>query len=109
MTRRSWGSAADIPVGLLDRLLTLYSWLAIGALIGMLALIARFYQLRSGERSHYRLFLIPLALLVIGGLLQALGGKFPAGEPASEALFCLGGSGLLGLGYLLLQLMTVRR
>ncbi len=96
-------------MGLLDRLLTLYSWLAIGALVGMLALIARFYQLRSGERSHYRLFLIPLALLVVGGVLQALWGEFPAGSPASEALLCLGGSGLLGLGYLLLQLMTVRR
>lgn len=94
---------------LLDTLLTLYTWLMIGALVGMLALIARFYQFRSGEPSHYRLFLIPMALLMLGGGLQAFFNSSPAGNPLSEALLCLGGSGLLGLGYLLLQLMTVKR
>jgi hypothetical protein len=81
----------------------------IGGLIGMLALIARFYQLRSGEPSHYRLFPAVLVLLLAGGFIQALTNSSPAGNPIGEALLCLGGAGLLALCYSLLQLMTVRR
>jgi hypothetical protein len=92
----------------LDGLLAVYTWLVIGALVAMLALIARFYQLRSGEQSHYRFFLGALALLVGGGLIQAVTNTSPAGNPIGESLLCIGGASLLGLCYLLHQLMTVK-
>jgi len=94
---------------LLDELLMLYTLLAIGALVGMLALIARFYQLRSGERSRYRLFLVPLGLFALGGLYQALTIRIPGDDPVDDALLFLGGASLFGLCYLVLHLMTRRR
>jgi hypothetical protein len=39
--------------------LTLYTWFAVLALVGLMALIARFYERLSGERTYFYWFLVP--------------------------------------------------
>ncbi len=39
--------------------LTLYTWFAVIAVVGLMALIARFYERLSGERTFYRWFVLP--------------------------------------------------
>jgi len=96
-------------MGSVNEILTLYTLIATGALVSMLALIARFYQVRSGERSHYQLFLIPLGLFILGGLYQALTIGIPGDDPLDNSLLCLGGASLFGLSYRLFYLMTRKR
>jgi hypothetical protein len=46
----------------LHQILTLYSWFPFAGLIVFLLLIARFYQKFSGERTHFRWFVLPAVL-----------------------------------------------
>ena len=39
--------------------LTLYTWFAVIAVVGLMALIARFYERLSGERTYYLWFVWP--------------------------------------------------
>ena len=45
------------------QLLILYSWFGLSALVFLMALIARFYERLSGQRTYYRLFRCPCWLL----------------------------------------------
>lgn len=46
----------------LSQLFLLYTWFALGAIIFFLLLIARFYERFSGERTRFRLFILPIIL-----------------------------------------------
>lgn len=46
----------------LSQLLLLYTWFALAAVLFFLLLIARFYEKFSGERTYFRLFLVPMLL-----------------------------------------------
>lgn len=46
----------------LSQLLLLYTWFALAAVLFFLLLIARFYERFSGERTYFRLFIVPLLL-----------------------------------------------
>lgn len=93
---------------MIERVLTLYVWALICVLLLFLYLIARFYQRTTRERSHYRLFLIPLSLFSVAGLRYAWTGSI-AGEPFGDLLLFAGGVGLFGLGFFLYRLMMGRR
>jgi hypothetical protein len=90
----------------LNAVLLLAAWAVIGVLIVVLNRIARFYQITSGRRTHYKLFGVPLILLVAAAAINVL-----AGEPdLISDLFLLSGSlCLIGLGYNLWRLMTGSR
>jgi len=103
---------------ILDRSLTLLSWMGVVALLLLLYRIAHFYEVTSRQPTHYRLFMIPIALLFLGGLCYAIAGDLgaavrgktgPASNPVQlvgDSLQLVGGVALIGLGMFLLRLMT---
>jgi hypothetical protein len=44
----------------LHQFLTIYTWFGLSALIFLLALIARFYERLSSQRTYYQLFVLPV-------------------------------------------------
>ena len=85
----------------------LYIWAGLTILMFFLYRIARFYQITSGRRTRYRLFLVPLVLLLLAALLNL--SVDPALEVGRDVLLLAGGISLIGLSYYLLQLMTGSR
>ena len=105
-------------MSILDRILTLLSWIGVVTLLLVLYRIAHFYEVTSRQPAQSRLFILPLALLFLGGLCYAAAGD--AGEAtrsspglassplrlAGDSLQLAGGITLIGLGMFLLRLMT---
>jgi len=91
----------------LDTILILVFWGFVGVLIVVVYRIARFYQITSGCRTYYRLFFVPLVLLLAAALLNV------AADPRlylwRDILLLAGGVSLIGLGYYLLHLMIGSR
>jgi tellurite resistance protein TehA-like permease len=91
----------------LDTGLTLVFWGLIGVLIVVVYRIARFYQITSGCRTYYRLFFVPLGLLLAAALLNVTAD--PRLYLWRDVLLLAGGVSLIGLGYYLLHLMIGSR
>jgi len=91
---------------IISKLLTAYIWMGIITLIMLLYFIARFYQVTTNVRSHYRYFLLP-AILFLGGMLRYIttSAGFTGDEWGDLFLFA-GGVSLTLIGYFLLKLMT---
>ncbi len=89
----------------IHRVLALYTWLGVSILIGWMALIARFYERLSGERTRYRWFLVPV--LSFGG---AAARRFmldrAVGDPATNVLLATGGVTLGLVCWRMYRLMT---
>lgn len=84
---------------------TVVFWGMVAFLLMILFAIARFYQITSGQRSHYRWFLAPMALLSAGAVRYAMLGDF-RGDALGDGLMAAGGSVLIVLAVWLLRLMT---
>ena len=93
-------------MSVLAKLLTLFIWTGIAVLILLLNRIARFYQLTTGVRTHYRLFFVPVLFFLAGMLRYIFSDARFAGDVVGDVCFFLGGVSLSLLGYFLLQLMT---
>jgi hypothetical protein len=52
--------------------LMIYTWFALTALVFLMALIARFYERLSGERTYYRLFGVPVVAFAGATVRMAL-------------------------------------
>jgi hypothetical protein len=90
---------------LISRFLTLIAWGGVGVLIFLLYRIAHFYQVTSGQPTRYRLFVIPLALLLLGGLRYAVVGDWN-GDVIGNTLQLAGGAALIAMGVFVLRKMT---
>lgn len=55
----------------LHQFLVLFAWFPLAALLLLMLLIGRFYQKFSGERTYYRLYVIPLVLFGAGSVRSA--------------------------------------
>ena len=98
-------------MNILDRILTVLSWIGVVALLLVLYRIAHFYEVTSRQPTHYRLFIIPTVLLSLGGLCYAIAGDLGGAASntvrlAGDSLQLAGGVALIGLGMFLLYLMT---
>jgi hypothetical protein len=84
-----------------------YSWVIIAILLFFLFLIARFYERKAHQKSHYQFFLLPLVLFLLGTLRYdfLFAGNF-VGNLLGDTLFFAGGVATTILGYHLLSLMT---
>lgn len=91
----------------LNTVLTLATWGLVGVLIVVVYRIARFYQITSGRRTYYRLFLLSLVLLLVAAVLNVMAD--PLLNLWRDALLLVGGVSLIGLGYYLLHLMIGSR
>jgi hypothetical protein len=91
----------------INLILMTYSWVIIAILLFFLFLIARFYERKAHQRSHYQFFLLPLALFLLGTLRYAfLFADNFVGDLLGDTLFFAGGVATTILGYRLLNLMT---
>ncbi len=87
--------------------LSLYSWIALAFIVVLVYHIARFYQQKSGERSHYRWFLVPAGLFTASGVVCVLpGGCRDVLFNVSNALLLVGGVVLIALSRSLFVIMT---
>ena len=91
---------------IVTKLLTLLIWTGIAGLILLINRIARFYQMTTGVRTHYRLLLVPMALFIAGMGRYLLVESGFTGDILGDSLFFLGGLCLSLIGYFLLKLMT---
>ncbi len=94
-----------MTMDLIGRFLTLIAWGGVGVLIFLLHRIAHFYQVTSGQTTRYRLFVIPLALLLLGGLRYATVGDWN-GDVLGNTLQLAGGTALIAMGVFVLRMMT---
>jgi hypothetical protein len=91
----------------INLVLLTYSWVIIVILLFFLLLIARFYERKAHQKSHYQLFLLPLVLFLLGTLrYDFLFADNFVGDLLGDTLFFAGGVATSILGYHLLNLMT---
>jgi len=96
--------------------LTLYSWIAVSAMIWVLIRIARFYQVKHAElysgtpkhRTYYALFGVPLLLFCFAAGRYVWYGDL-AGDLPGDLALAAGGVVLSVSSYCLYRLMTGRR
>lgn len=93
----------------LGQVLILYSWAAIMVLIAFLGRIAYFYEKTSGQRTGYRLLIIPALLLTTGAIYYLVRRGGFTGEPVGDLLLFSGGALLSIFGYRLHSCMTGER
>lgn len=91
-------------MNVVNLVLTGIAWVLIEILLLVLFRIARFYQLTSGQASHYHWFVLPMVCWGSAALLALV--QVPPLMVISDALVILGGVSAIGLGYWLLKLMT---
>lgn len=70
--------------------MTLYIWLGVSALLVLLALIARFYERLSGERTHYFYFALAIVLLA-GASMRQIARDQLTGDALADLLAAAGG------------------
>jgi len=92
----------------LSQLFTLYSWFPLAALHLFLALIARYYEQMSGERTRFRWYALPAVLFGIASVRFASVDR-AAGDPIADGLSALGGLILLILIWSLYRQMIYGR
>lgn len=56
----------------INALFTVYTWAVVGVLLYFTFIIARFYERKSGIRSYYHLFLVPIILFGVASIRYAI-------------------------------------
>jgi hypothetical protein len=95
--------------GLIEIILTVYSWVVIEILIVFLWRIAYFYEKTSGQRVGYHFLLLPAVLLAAGAVWYLMCNRGFTGQLAGDLLLCGGGALLCLFGFRLQELMTGER
>jgi hypothetical protein len=88
--------------------LTIYTWFGLTALVFLMALIARFYERLSGERTYYRFFGVPI-LAFAGATVRLVGTDQVVGDVWADAFLLIGGMALAALCLHMYRLMTSGR
>ena len=55
----------------LNQALTMYNWFLSAVLVVILLMIARFYELKTHERTYFRIFVLPLLFFGVASLRSA--------------------------------------
>jgi hypothetical protein len=84
----------------------IYAWIIICVHLFFLFAIARFYQEKSGQRSFYALFLVPIGLFAVSAIIYAFPEPTIVGNFWGDLTRFTGGVILGGAGYFLLRLMV---
>jgi len=77
----------------LHQFLTIYAWFGLSALLFLMALIARFYERLSGERTYYQWFVIPV-IAFAGATLREAQLDQVTGDISTDILLFIGGVSL---------------
>ena len=78
------------------QIVMLLVWLGFSVLLFILALIARFYEISSGQRTYYKFYLVP-AVLVSVATARYMNTNTWGGDAVADGLLFLGSSTMLGL------------
>lgn len=92
----------------IHQIATITIWFGLGALLFLMALIARFYERLSGQRTYYRLFSLPLAGLAVATIVMTRQ-DVVAGDVAADLFLLLSGITLGALCLHVYRLMTSGR
>jgi hypothetical protein len=92
----------------LHQILTIYIWFGLSVLIFLLALIARFYERLSGQRTYYQWFAFPV-LTFAGATVRLVSLDQVAGDPWGDGCLLVGGISLAALCMHVYRLMTSGR
>jgi hypothetical protein len=91
----------------LNQVLTIYIWFMLAIVLGILLLIARFYQRIAHERTYYPAFAAPVVLFGLASARDASINQI-GGDPVADGLWFVGGVALISLCIYLYHLMTMR-
>ncbi|NJL95583.1 MAG: hypothetical protein HC915_18570 [Anaerolineae bacterium] len=89
----------------LTQVFLLIAWFASSGLIFVLAMIARFYEMTSGQRTLFRYYLAPVVLFSLG-MARYLAQDAWAGDALADALLLAGALLAVVLSVWLYQQMT---
>lgn len=92
----------------LHQVFTVYVWFGLGAVLGLMALIARFYERLSGQRTYYQLFAVPI-LALAGATVQYSRLDQVTGDPLGDICLFVAGASLTALCVHVYRLMTSGR
>ncbi len=92
-------------MNLVSSILTIYIWGVVCILLFFLFVIGRFYQKKSGRRSYYPSFFVPIALFAVAGIRYAFLAPTIVGDIWGDVLRFLAGVVVGGFGLFLLRLM----
>lgn len=92
-------------MNLVSSILTIYIWAAVCILLFFLYVIGRFYQKKSGRRSYYPSFFVPIALFALAAIRYAFLAPTIVGDLWGDILRFVGGLVVGGFGFFLLRLM----
>jgi hypothetical protein len=92
-------------MSLVNNLFTIYSWGIVCILLFFLFSIARFYEKKSGRRSFFLAFWVPIVLFALAAVRYLIVAPAIAGDFWGDIMRFLGGITLGGLGFFLLRLM----
>lgn len=92
-------------MSLITGFLTIYIWSVVCILLFFLFIIGRFYEQKSGRRSFYQSFFVPMALFAIAALRYTFIAPVIVGDLWGDISRFLGGLVVGGFGLFLLKLM----
>jgi len=92
----------------LHQFLTIYAWFGLSSLLFLMALIARFYERLSGERTYYQFFVVPV-IAFAGATLREAQLDQVTGDVSTEILLFIGGVSLAMLCIHIYHRMTMGR
>jgi hypothetical protein len=92
----------------LHQFLTIYIWFGLGMLLFLFALIARFYERLSGQRTYFRLLTIPV-LAFAGATVRFSSLDQVTGDVWGDGCLLIGGVSLAALCWHVYRLMTSGR
>lgn len=92
----------------INQLLTVYIWFPLAGLLGLMLLVARFYQKQTGERTYYPYFAVPMVLFGVAAAQYASSSQV-IGLPLPDLLFFLSGVVLIFLCIILYRQMMKNR
>jgi hypothetical protein len=85
--------------------LTLYIWFGLSALVFLMALIARFYERLSGQRTYYQFFVVPVTGFA-GAAIRMAAFDQVVGDVLADLFLMAGGVSLGVLCLHVYRLMT---
>jgi hypothetical protein len=92
-------------MSLVSSVLTIYIWGGVCILLFFLFAIGRFYEQKSGRRSFYPSFFVPMALFAVAAIRYTFLAPAIIGDIWGDMLRFLGGVIVGGFGLFLLRLM----
>lgn len=92
-------------MNLVGIILTIYIWGVVCILLFFLFAIGRFYQQKSGRRSYYPSFFIPIALFALAAIRYTFLAPAIVGDVWGDVMRFLGGVVIGSFGLFLLRLM----